>query len=160
MTIQVGETMPAGKFRSRNSEGVQEISTEQLFKGKKVVLFAVPGAFTPTCNDKHLPGFVVQFDALKAKGVDTIACTAVNDHFVLQAWAKATNAAEYVLMLADGNGDYAKALGLPLDLSHIGLGVRSRRYAAIVEDGVLKYLGVETGPEVGVSSADAVLAQL
>lgn len=160
MTIAVGDKIPAGKFRNRTSAGNKEITTDELFAGKKVVLFAVPGAFTPTCNDTHLPGFVVASDAIRAKGVDTIACTAVNDHFVMASWAKATGAQDHLLMLADGNGDFATACGLVLDLKGIGLGLRSRRYAMIVDDGVVKYLGVETGPEVGVSSAQAVLENL
>ena len=160
MTIAVGDKIPAGKFRNRTAEGNKEITTDELFAGKKVVLFAVPGAFTPTCNDTHLPGFVVASDELRAKGVDIIACTAVNDHFVMASWGKATGAQDHILMLADGNGDFAKAIGLPLDLTGIGLGVRSRRYAMIVNDGTVTYLGVESGPEVAASSAKAVLENL
>lgn len=160
MTIAVGDKIPAGKFRNRTAEGNKEITTDELFAGKKVVLFAVPGAFTPTCNDTHLPGFVVASDELRAKGVDTIACTAVNDHFVMASWGKATGAQDHILMLADGNGDFAKSIGLTLDLTGIGLSVRSRRYAMIVDDGVVKYLGVESGPEVAASSAQAVLENL
>jgi peroxiredoxin len=160
MAIQPGDRVPAGKFRSRTSEGNQEITTEQLFPGKRVVLFAVPGAFTPTCTDNHLPGFLSRLDDFHAKGIDTVACTAVNDHFVLAAWAKSTGAAGHIQMLADGNGDFAKALDLCLDLTHIGLGMRSRRYAMVVDDGVVRYLGVETGPDVQASSADAVLEHL
>lgn len=160
MTIQVGDRLPAAKFRVRTSEGNQELTTDDVFRGKKVVLFAVPGAFTPTCNDNHLPGFLDKADAFAAKGVDTLACTAVNDHFVLASWGKSTGAAGRIQMLADGNGDFAKSLGLTLDLQGGGLGLRSRRYAMIVDDGVVRYLGVEKGPEVGVSGADAVLEQL
>ncbi len=160
MTIAVGDKIPAGKFRNRTSEGNKEITTDELFTGKKVVLFAVPGAFTPTCNDTHLPGFVVGSDDIRAKGVDTIACTAVNDHFVLASWAKSTGAQDHLLMLADGNGDFATAIGLTLDLKAIGLGLRSKRYAMIVDDGVVTYLGVEGGTDVGVSSAKAVIENL
>lgn len=160
MAISVGDKIPDGKFRNRTADGNKELTTDEVFAGKKVVLFAVPGAFTPTCSDDHMPGFVVGCDELRAKGVDTVACTAVNDHFVLASWAKATNAKDLILMLADGNGDFAEAIGLTLDLRHIGLGTRSRRYAMIVDDGIVKYLGVETGPGVGVSSCKAVLENL
>ncbi len=160
MAIAVGDKIPAGKFRTRDAEGNREVSTDELFAGKKVVLFAVPGAFTPTCQEKHLPGFVVSSDKLREKGIDTVACTSTNDHFVLASWAKVTGAKDHILMLADGNGDFAKEVGLSQDLSHIGLGIRSKRYAMIVDDGVVKYLGVESGPEVGASSAEAVLENL
>lgn len=160
MSISVGDKIPEAKFRTRTAEGNKELTTSEVFAGKKVVLFAVPGAFTPTCSDDHLPGFVVGCDELRAKGVDTVACTSLNDHFVLAAWAKATNAKDHILMLADGNGEFASALGLTFDLSHIGLGTRSRRYAMIVDDGIVKYLGVETGPGVGPSSCKAVLEHL
>jgi peroxiredoxin len=160
MAIAVGDKIPAGKFRTRNSEGNKEITTDELFAGKKVVLFAVPGAFTPTCQETHLPGFVVSSDELRAKGVDTIACTSLNDHFVLASWAKVTKSEDHILMLADGNGDFASSIGLTQDLNRIGLGTRSKRYAMIVDDGVVKYLGVENGPEVGPSSAKAVLENL
>ncbi|MEM9598455.1 MAG: peroxiredoxin [Acidobacteriota bacterium] len=159
MSIQVGDAMPAGIFRVFDG-GIQEIPTEALFSGKKVVLFAVPGAFTPTCNDTHFPGFLVAADQLKAKGVDTIACVAVNDPFVMAAWGKAVGAGDHVQMLSDGNGEYAQTLGLDLDLSAIGLGGRSKRFAAVVDNGTLTYLGVEPGKDVGVSSADAVLQNL
>ena len=131
MTIAVGDKIPAGKFRNRTAEGNKEITTDELFAGKKVVLFAVPGAFTPTCNDTHLPGFVVASDELRAKGVDTIACTAVNDHFVMASWGKTTGAQDHILMLADGNGDFAKSIGLTLDLTGIGL---SRAFAPLRHD--------------------------
>ncbi len=160
MAISVGDKIPAGKFRNRTAEGNKELTTDDVFAGKKVVLFAVPGAFTPTCSDDHLPGFLAGYDQLREKGVDTVACTAVNDHFVLASWAKSTGAQDHILMLADGNGEFAEALGLTLDLRHIGLGGRSRRYAMIVEDGVVKYLGVETGPGVGPSGCPAVLENL
>lgn len=160
MPVQVGDKIPSAKFRTRTADGVKEITSDELFAGKKVVLFAVPGAFTPTCSDAHLPSFIVRGPEIKAKGVDTIACVAVNDHFVMAAWGKVRGVGDDILMLADGNGDFAAAMGLVLDLSHIGLGKRSRRYAAIVDDGVVKLLNVEPGPAVGVSSAEAVLASL
>ncbi len=122
MAISVGDKIPAGKFRNRTSEGNKEITTDELFAGKKVVLFAVPGAFTPTCSETHLPGFVVGCDEIRAKGVDTVACTSVNDHFVLASWAKVTGAQDHILMLADGNGDFASSIGLTQDLKAIGLG--------------------------------------
>ena len=160
MTIAVGDKIPAGKFRNRTAEGNKEITTDELFAGKKVVLFAVPGAFTPTCNDTHLPGFVVASDELRAKGVDTIACTAVNDHFVMASWGKATGAQDHILMLADGNGDFAKAIGLTQDSSGFGLGIRSQRYSMLVEDGVVKKLNVEQPSKFEVSNAETLLAQL
>ena len=160
MTIEIGNKVPEATFKVFNADGMQDVSSGELFDGKRVVLFAVPGAFTPTCNDTHLPGFLVRSDEIKAQGVDTIACVAVNDAFVMASWGKATGAADHLQMLADGNGDFARAMGLELDATGFGMGKRSRRYAAIVDDGVLRYLGVEPGPEVGVSSADAVLAEL
>lgn len=160
MTISVGDKIPAGKFRNRTSEGNKDITTDELFAGKKVVLFAVPGAFTPTCSETHLPGFVVGCDELRAKGVDTVACTSLNDHFVLASWAKVTGAQDHILMLADGNGDFASSIGLTQDLKAIGLGLRSKRYAMIVDDGIVTYLGVEDGKDVGVSSCKTVLENL
>ena len=160
MTIKVGDTLPAGTFKQMTTDGPTNLTTDQLFKGKTVVLFSVPGAFTPTCDAKHLPGFVEQAAAIKAKGVDTIACTAVNDVFVMNAWGKAGNAGDRVLMLADGNGDYARALGLELDASGFGMGTRSQRYAMVVQDGVVKQLFVEKPMEFKVSSAEAVLGAL
>lgn len=160
MSIQVGDKLPSGVLRRLGKGGIDEVSTGELFGGKKVVLFAVPGAFTPTCNDTHFPGFMVLSDKIREKGVDHIVCMAVNDPFVMAAWGKALNAEGHIDVLADGNGDYSAALGLTLDLSGIGLGKRSSRFALIAEDGVVKYLGVEPGREVGVSSADAVLAAL
>lgn len=159
MSIQVGSKMPSGTLRYF-AEGLHEVSTDELFAGKKVVLFAVPGAFTPTCNDTHFPGFLVNSDKIKAAGVDEIVCIAVNDPFVLAAWGKSLDAADHVRILSDGNGDYVKALGLTLDLTGLGFGVRSARFAAIVDDGELKYLGVEPGKEVTASSAAAVLENL
>src|SRR3984885_7146471 len=160
MSIKAGERMPAGTLKRMTKEGPKDITTDELFKGKLVVLFSVPGAFTPTCDAKHLPGFVQLADQFKAKGVDTIACFAVNDVFVMGAWGKHANAGDKVLLLADGNGDYARALGLTLDARGFGMGERSQRFAIIVEDGVAKQVFVETGGEFKVSSAEHVLAAL
>jgi peroxiredoxin len=161
MTIKVGDTLPQGKFTTMGESGPKPVTTEDIFKGKTVVLFAVPGAFTPTCSEQHLPGFIAQANAIKAKGVATIACTAVNDVFVLSAWSKARQADGAVIMLADGNADFAKALGLEVDLSGFGLGTRSKRYAMIVANGVVKYLAVEDSPpEHNKASAEKLLAAL
>jgi peroxiredoxin len=160
MTIKVGDRMPAGTFKTMTKDGPQNVTTDQLFAGKKVVLFSVPGAFTPTCDAKHLPGFVEKAGDLKAKGVDTVACMAVNDVFVMNAWGKHSNVADNVLMLADGNGDYARALGLELDAKGFGMGVRGQRFAVVVEDGVAKQVLVEGPGEFKVSSAEYVLGQL
>ena len=160
MTIKAGDKMPAGVLTTPGAEGPEKISTEQLFAGKKVVLFSVPGAFTPTCDARHLPGFIQHADDFKAKGVDTIACMAVNDVFVMKAWAKASAVEGKVLMLADGNGDYAKALGLELDATAFGMGVRGKRFAIIVDNGVATGVFVEGPGEFKVSSADYVLSQL
>jgi peroxiredoxin len=140
-------------------EGPTDITTDEIFKGKKVVLFAVPGAFTPGCSITHLPGFVVNADKIKARGVDTIACVSVNDAFVMGAWGKAQNAEE-LLMLADGNGDFTSALGLELDARGFGMGQRSQRFSMIVDDGVVTGLNVEPGAGVDVSSAEKILEQL
>jgi peroxiredoxin len=142
------------------AKGPEPLSTDDLFKGKKVVLFSVPGAFTPTCSAKHLPGFVEKAEAIKAKGVDTIACMAVNDVFVMNAWGKAGNAEGKVAMLADGNGEYARALGLELDATKFGMGQRGKRFSVIVDNGVVKQLNVEPAGEFGVSSAETALKQL
>jgi peroxiredoxin (alkyl hydroperoxide reductase subunit C) len=158
MTIKVGDTIPSMKLMVATPEGPKEISTDEIFKGKKVVLFAVPGAFTPTCSAKHLPGFVQNADALKAKGVDTIACIAVNDAFVMGAWAKDQGAGDKVTMLADGAAQFAKAIGLELDLNARGMGWRSQRYALVAEDGKVTHLGVEAPGGFEVSKAEAVLA--
>jgi peroxiredoxin len=160
MTIKAGDKMPAGVLTTPGAEGPEKISTEQLFAGKKVVLFSVPGAFTPTCDARHLPGFIQHADEIKAKGVDTIACMAVNDVFVMKAWAKASAVEGKVLMLADGNGDYAKALGLELDATAFGMGIRGKRFAIIVDNGVATGVFVEGPGEFKVSSADYVLSQL
>lgn len=160
MTIKVGDRMPAGAFKFPGAEGPQQITTEQLFGGKKVVLFSVPGAFTPTCDARHLPGFIQHAADFKAKGVDTVACMAVNDVFVMKAWGKASAVEDKVLMLADGNGDYAKALGLDMDATGFGMGIRGKRFAVVVNDGVVKGLYVEAPGEFKVSSAEHVLSQL
>ena len=160
MTIKAGERMPAGKFKVMGESGPKDLTTAQLFDGKRVVLFSVPGAFTPTCSAKHLPGFVQQAEALRAKGVDTVACMAVNDVFVMGAWGKSANAGEEVQMLADGNGEYAKALGLELDARGHGMGMRGQRFAIIVDKGVATKVLVEAAGEFKVSAAEYVLGQL
>jgi peroxiredoxin len=160
MAIKVGDRMPEGKFKIMGESGPQDMTTAQLFDGKRVVLFSVPGAFTPTCNAKHLPGFVELADKLRAKGVDTIACMAVNDAFVMNAWGKACNVGTKVLMLADGNGDYARALGLELDGRGFGLGMRGQRFALLVDKGVATQVAIEAPGQYKVSSAEAVLGQL
>jgi peroxiredoxin len=160
MAIQAGQKMPDGKLKTMTKDGPQDISTEQLFKGKTVVLFSVPGAFTPTCDAKHLPGFVQHAAAIKAKGVDTIACMAVNDVFVMGAWGKHSNVGENVTMLADGNGEYSQALGLELDARGFGMGTRGQRFAIIVKDGVAKHVNIEAPGKFEVSAAEYVLKQL
>jgi peroxiredoxin (alkyl hydroperoxide reductase subunit C) len=161
MTIKVGDRVPSMTLTRMTGDGPAPISTDEIFGAKRVVLFALPGAFTPTCSAQHLPGFLGNADAIKAKGVDTIACVAVNDAFVMDAWGKDQNVADKVLLLADGSGDFSRALGMEFDLTSKGLGVRSQRYSMIVEDGVVKSLEVETGRGVvGVSGAEAVLAKL
>jgi glutaredoxin/glutathione-dependent peroxiredoxin len=161
MSIAVGSRLPSVKVRVMSETGPSEVSTDALFKGKKAVLFAVPGAFTPTCHGMHLPGFIQHAADFKAKGIDLIACTAVNDVFVLDAWAKASGAKGTITFLADGNGDFAKAVGLENDMAPRGFGVRSKRYAMLVEDGVVKALNVEDAPGiVQASSAEALLAKL
>jgi len=160
MTIKVGERMPEGSFGIMTAEGPGSLSTSELFKGKTVVLFAVPGAFTPTCSMNHLPGYVKHAAEIKAKGVDTIACMAVNDPFVMDAWARDRKVGDSVLMLADGNGTYARALGLELDLSGMGLGLRSQRFAIVAKDGVVAQLHVEAPREFKVSAAENVLKSL
>lgn len=160
MTIKVGDRMPEGSFGVMTKDGPGSLSTADLFKGKKVVLFAVPGAFTPTCSMNHLPGYVKHAADFKAKGVDTVACLSVNDTFVMDAWGKAKDAADKVVMLADGNGTYTKALGLELDASGFGMGTRSQRFAVLVQDGVVKQLHVEAPREFKVSAAEHVLQNL
>jgi len=160
MSIQAGEKMPSGAFGVMTDSGPGGMSTDDLFSGKKVVLVSVPGAFTPTCSMNHLPGFVDQADALRAKGVDTIACMAVNDVFVMDAWGKDRGVGDDVVMLADGNGDYARALGLEFDGSGFGMGTRGQRFAIIVDDGVATHVGVEEPGQFDVSKAEAILAKL
>ncbi len=161
MTIRVGDTLPAATFKVKTAEGVEEKTTDDIFKGKKVVLFAVPGAFTPTCSLNHLPGFLDNRDAILAKGVDQIAVVSVNDPFVMGAWAQSTGGEGKILFLADGSAAFTKAAGLDLDLSGGGLGVRSKRYSAIIEDGVVKALNIEEQPGQAVTSAaSALLEQL
>ena len=154
MAIKQGDKMPSGKFRTMTSEGVKEVSTDELFNGKKVVLFAVPGAFTPTCSNQHLPSYLKNFDKIKAKGVDTIACMAVNDAFVMDAWGKDRSVGDKIKMLADGNGEYTKALGLELDASKNGLGTRSKRFSIVVDNGVAKEVNVDEG-KYELTSAEA-----
>ncbi|HVB66364.1 MAG TPA: peroxiredoxin [Acetobacteraceae bacterium] len=160
MTIKVGDTIPSMKLMQATAEGPKEISTDEVFKGKKVVLFAVPGAFTPTCSARHLPGFVQNIEALRAKGVDTVACISVNDAFVMGAWGKDQGTDGKVLMLADGSAAFAKALGLELDLMGRGMGVRSQRYALVADDGKVTHLGVEQPGGFEVSKAESILAAL
>nr|WP_294503914.1 peroxiredoxin [uncultured Rhodopila sp.] len=160
MTIKVGDAIPSMKLMVATADGPKEISTDEIFKGKKVVLFAVPGAFTPTCSAKHLPGFVQYADDFKAKGVDTIACIAVNDVFVMGAWGKDQGTGDKILMLADGAAAFAKAIGLELDLNARGLGWRSQRYALVAEDGKVTHLAVEAPGGFEVSKAEAILAAL
>jgi len=160
MTIKAGDRMPAGTFKRMTKDGPANITTDELFKGKTVVLFSVPGAFTPTCDAKHLPGFVQLADQIRAKGVDTIACMAVNDVFVMNAWGKASGVGDKVMMLADGNGDYARALGLELDAKGYGMGVRGQRFAIIVRDGVASRVEVEAPGQFKVSAAESILAYL
>jgi peroxiredoxin len=160
MTIKVGDKIPSVKLKTMESGGMKDVSTDEIFAGKKVVLFAVPGAFTPTCSMKHLPGFIEKAGEIKAKGVDTIACVSVNDAFVMDAWGKEKGAGDQVLMLADGNAEFAKALGLDFDGSGIGFGTRAQRFALVAEDGVVKVLAVEQPMKFEVSSAEAILEAL
>jgi glutaredoxin/glutathione-dependent peroxiredoxin len=161
MTIKVGDHLPATTFRVMTPDGPAPKTTEDVFKGKRMVLFAVPGAFTPTCHKNHLPGFLKNADAIKAKGIDAIAVTAVNDVFVMDAWKKASGAEDKIEFLADGSADFARALGLALDASANGLGIRSKRYCMLVEDGVVKSLNVEDGPgKAEASSAESLLKQM
>ena len=160
MTISVGDALPEATFMTMGEDGPQPVTTGDVFSGKRVALFAVPGAFTPTCSAKHLPGFKERAAEFTAKGVDAIACTSVNDVFVMGAWGKEQGVSDEMQMLADGNGEFAKAIGLELDGSGFGMGSRSQRYAMIVNDGVVEQLHVEAGGEFKVSSADYVLDQL
>lgn len=161
MPIKVGDRLPAAKFRVMTAEGPAWKTTDDIFKGRKVALFAVPGAFTPTCNNLHLPSFLNNIDAFKAKGVQAVAVTGVNDVFVMDAWRKASNAGDKIEFLADGNGEFAKAIDMAFDGSGNGLGLRSKRYSMLVEDGVVKKLNVEDAPgKCEISSGQALLAQL
>lgn len=161
MTIQVGDRLPNATFMMMTADGPKPQTTDEIFKGKKVVLFAVPGAFTPTCHKNHLPGFVQRAEKIKGKGIDTIAVTGVNDVFVMDAWKKASGADGKVEFLADGSGDFAKALGLTVDLGARGLGTRSQRYAMVVEDGVVKTLNIEDAPgKADISGAENLLKGL
>lgn len=160
MTLNVGDRLPVGKFTVMGPDGPQPKTVDEVFAGKKVAIFAVPGAYTPTCSKSHMPGFVDRVDELKAKGIDTIACTAVNDVFVLTNWAKDMGATGKIEMLADGSGDFAKAIGLEIDLSNFGLGLRSKRYAMLVDDGVVKVLNVEDSPPIADKSSAATLCSM
>jgi peroxiredoxin len=160
MSIKVGDKLPSISLKYMNKDGMQTATTDELFKGKKAVLFGLPGAFTPTCSAKHLPGFVTHSEDLKKKGVEVVACLSVNDAFVMDAWGKAQNAGEKVLMLADGNGDFAKATGLTMDGTGYGMGLRTSRWAMVLEDGKVKTLNVEAPGAFEVSSAEAVMKAL
>ena len=161
MPIKVGEKLPNATFRMMTAEGPKPKTTDDIFKGKKVALFAVPGAFTPTCNNLHIPSFLNNIDAIKAKGVQSIAVTGVNDVFVMEAWKKSTGAAGKIDFLADGNGEFAKAIDMAFDGSGNGLGTRSKRYSMLVEDGVVKNLNIEDAPgKCDISGGQALLAQL
>ena len=160
MTVKVGDRVPTATLRYRAPDGIKSVTTDELFKDKKVVLFALPGAFTPTCSAKHVPGFISNHSALKAKGVDSVMCVSVNDAFVMDAWGKASEAGDKVMMLADGNGDFTQAMGLPLDGRANGMGTRSQRYAMVVDNGVIKTLNVEKPGAFDVSSAEAILKAL
>jgi peroxiredoxin len=160
MPIKVGDKIPSAKLKTLTKDGMKEMTTDEIFGSGKVVLFALPGAFTPTCSAKHLPGFVGKAGELRAKGVDKIACLSVNDAFVMNAWAKDQDVGDKVLMLADGNADFTKAVGLDFDGSGFGMGTRSQRYALVTENGVVKHIAVEAPGQFEVSSADAVLKAL
>jgi peroxiredoxin len=158
MTIKVGDSIPTVTLNTL-ADGIQPITTAEIFGGRKVVLFCVPGAFTPTCSERHLPGFVERYADFRARGID-VACIAVNDAFVMDAWAKAQHVPEGMLMLADGNGDFTRAIGLEMDATRFGMGMRGKRYALYAEDGVVRHLAVEAPGEFKASSADAVLAAI
>ena len=160
MTIKPGDRLPDAKFTVMGADGPTAKTINDVFSGKKVALFAVPGAYTPTCHKNHMPGFVDRVDEFKAKGIDTVACTAVNDIFVLTNWANDSGAAGKIEMLADGSGDFAKAIGLDIDLSGFGLGLRSKRYAMLVDDGVVKALNVDDSPPVADKSSAANLCSM
>lgn len=158
--IKVGDNLPDAQFNVPSSEGMKQLRTSDIFSGKTVALFAVPGAFTPTCSARHLPSFRDKAAELKANGVDVIACTSVNDHFVMSAWAKDQGVADDIMMLSDGSGEFARAIGLDADFSKFGMGLRSKRYSMLVKDGVVKQLNVEEAGEYKVSSAEHLLGQL
>ncbi len=160
MAIRVGDKLPSVTLQIMTEDGVKNINSDDLFAGKKVVLFALPGAFTPTCSAAHLPGYVVQSDALNAKGVDQIVCLSVNDAFVMDAWGKQNNVEDRVLMVADGSAKFTRAVGLELDRVEDGMGIRSQRYAMVVNDGVVELLNVEVPKEFKVSDAETILASL
>jgi peroxiredoxin len=160
MAIAVGDKIPDVRVMTSGPKGPTHVQTGQVLGSGKVVLFAVPGAFTPTCSDFHLPSYVIRHDELKAKGVDTVACISVNDPFVMAAWGESQHVGDLVLLLADGNGEFTKAVGLEMDGSGFGLGIRSQRYAMVIEDGVVTTLNVEPGPGMTVSAADAILEVL
>ena len=160
MTIKVGDRLPKANFVKATPEGPQPVDSEEYFRGRRIALFSVPGAFTPTCSARHLPGFVDKIDELRAKGVDEVACTAVNDAFVLQAWAASAGAEGKVTMLADGNGAFVKAIGLDADFSKFAMGTRGQRFSMLVNDGVVEQLNVEAPGQFDVSSADYLLGRL
>jgi len=159
MTIQKGDNLPSTSFVKITESGTEKVTGADFFKGRKVALFSVPGAFTPTCSAKHLPSFVEKADALKAKGIDAIACTAVNDPFVMTAWSKQAGSAD-IIMLADGNGEFVKAIGLEMDGTAFGLGIRGQRFSMVVDDNVVTQLNVEAPGDYRVSSAEHMLEQL
>jgi len=160
MTIQIGDKIPAVDVQYMGQDGVETVNTSELFAGKKVVLFALPGAFTPTCSASHLPGFVVNADALKARGIDLIVCLSVNDAFVMDAWGRQNNAEDQVMMIADGSARFSKAVGLELDLDARGMGIRSQRYSMLIDDGVVKAMHLEAPGEFKVSDAETMLNSL
>jgi glutaredoxin/glutathione-dependent peroxiredoxin len=160
MTIKVGDRLPAATFATKTADGIEQVAAEDFFKGKKVALFSVPGAYTPTCSARHLPGYIDKAAELKAKGVEAIACTAVNDAFVLGAWGQASHADDKVTMLADGNAAFVKAIGLEMDGSKFGMGTRGQRFSMLVNDGVVEQLNIEAPGAFEVSSADFMLSKL
>ena len=160
MTIKVGDKVPSAMLMEKQDGGPKPVKTDDLFAGKKVVLFALPGAFTPTCSAKHLPGFIQNADAIKAKGVDVVACLSVNDAFVMGAWGDSQGAGGKVMMLSDGNGEFTKALGLEMDATRFGMGHRSQRFSMIVDNGIVKALNIEEPGAFSVSSAEHILKQL
>ncbi|MBI1243559.1 MAG: redoxin family protein [Alphaproteobacteria bacterium] len=160
MTIKAGDKVPSVKLKTMTKDGIKDLTTEDIFKGKKVAIFGLPGAFTPTCSAKHLPGYVTNFDALKAKGADTVACVSVNDAFVMDAWGKSQNVGEKVLMLADGNAEFAKALGIEMDGTAYGMGLRMKRFSMYVVDGTVKSFNLEKPGAFEVSNAETMLGQI